>query len=128
MSKRNRRAAPAAEETAANESLQPEAEAPKEQPLQPLFLDEHLTASRANTRAELVLKEALESEFKKVARMVREFVQDELAKGYSIEEVLSMYRLMTCLVPTYSMQDGKPKVRMTAEIMTNEEDGEDGDA
>jgi len=54
-------------------------------------------------------------------------VQAELDKGYSVEEVLSMYRLMTCLVPTYSIKDGKPKIHMTAEIVAHE-DEDDGDA
>jgi len=93
MSKRNRnRNAEPSAETAA-----PEAEAPR---VEPLFLDEHLTASRSSTRAEMVLREAVENEFRKVQAMLCEFVQAELAKGYSVEEELSMYSLMTCLVPT----------------------------
>ena len=120
MSKRNRNRNRKAESSA-------ETAAPEAQPLQLLFLDEHLTASRSSTRAEVVLREAVENEFRKVHAMLREFVQAELDKGYSVEEVLSMYRLMTCLVPTYSIKDGKPKVRMTAEIVAHDDEDE-GDA
>lgn len=123
MAKPNRRSSPAAPVT---ESLPPDA-VPAVPKVDPLFLADHMSSARASTHAEMVLRDAVEHEFRRVHEMLKEFVEGELAKGYSIEEVLGLYELVTCLVPTVTYEGDRPRVRMTAEIVEIVEKVAEGD-
>ena len=92
-----------------------------------LWPDEHLRPATSRTRAELAMREALWSHYGRVHAMVKSFVAEKVAEGFSIDEVLELYELVSPLAPRLHVDGDRVRVELDVQIVERVEREEGGE-
>lgn len=84
----------------------------------PVWLTDYLTVRKAETHADLKLKEAVHAAMQRIVDMCRSFVAEKTNEGFSPDEVLALYEVTGPVVPTVvELPDGRLKVKWDVGIV-----------
>lgn len=118
MSKRNRiepASEPAADAAPADEEAVPAPE------VRVIRLTDYLTTQRVENAADMRIKEAIYAAMERVCETTVDFVMEKQAEGFSLEEILALYEIVSPVVPTVEVYpDGRVRVKMDVEIVEKE--------
>jgi len=84
-------------------------------------LTDYLALRRVENASDLRIKEALYSAMEHVCETTVDFVMEKQAEGFSVDEILELYELVSPVVPTVEVHaDGRVMVKMDVEIVEKE--------
>ena len=83
-----------------------------------LRLTDYVAPRRFESADDMRLKEALFAALERSCSMAMTFIDEKLAEGFTLEELLQLYEVAAPLVPTAVIQsDGRVKVSLDVQIV-----------
>ncbi|MFD2054204.1 hypothetical protein ACFSQT_14205 [Mesorhizobium calcicola] len=80
-------------------------------------LTDYLTVKRADTHADLRIKEAVHAAMRRICDLTSKFIAEKEAEGFSLAEILELYEVVGPVAPTVTEEDGRVRVHWDIQIV-----------